>query len=354
MRRYYLSVITGRRRGPVAATLRVLLGVGTLVYGTLHETRRILYRLGILRSVKLPCPVISVGNITSGGTGKTPLVEYIARWLAKKNLRTVILSRGYGRLPGGAGDDEDLLFSEMDLEHIVRLTGSNRVANARKALSQFRADVILLDDGFQHYRIRRSLDIVTVDATRPFAEGRLLPRGLLRERPSALRRAGLVVLTRTDQVSPGELTLLRARLDPVVETVHKPVSLRELSNRKRHGPEWLRDKRVFAFCGVGNPESFRRTLTALGANLVKFRAFADHHAYTPHELLGLNAEAQEFMADLMITTEKDAARLPAGGLETPLAALRVELEPVRNIDLLEERLSAVLRDLPHPATALER
>lgn len=326
--------------------------MGTVVYAFLHGARRLFYRIGLLRSVKLPCPVISVGNITAGGTGKTPLVEYLARWFARKNFRTVILARGYGR-SGASRDDEDLI-SEMELENVVRLAGPDRVVLARKALEAYRADIIILDDGFQHYRIQRTLDVVTVDATNPFAGGHLLPRGLLRERPSALRRADVVVLTRTDQASPGALDALRERIGPAAEAVHRPVHVRSLWNRKQQGLEWLRGRPIYAFCGLGNPEAFRRTLESLGAHVVKFRAFPDHHPYAPGDLLRMNAEAEEFMAEALVTSEKDAARVSAGSFELPLAALRIEIELVRGEELLEDRLLAVVRDIPRAAAPLRR
>lgn len=349
MRRYFLSVISGQRRGPAAALLRALLFCASGLYVFLHGARRLLYRIGLFRPVKFACPVISVGNVSAGGTGKTPLVEYIARWFARKNFRVAVLARGYGRIRNGA-DDEDLL-SEMALENAVRLAGPDRVANGRRALADYHADLLLLDDGFQHYRIQRGLDIVAVDATNPFANGHRLPRGLLREAPAALRRADLVVLTRCDQAPPGELDLLRARLGPAVETVHKPVLVRNLTTRKQAGLDWLRGRAVFAFCGVGNPEAFRKTLESLGAEVVMFRAFDDHHAYTAQDVRRLAAEAQEFMAEALITTEKDATKVSPDGFDRPLVALRVEIEVTRNEELLEERLLAVARDIPRRAAA---
>jgi tetraacyldisaccharide 4'-kinase len=354
MRRYYLSVINGERRGPGAALLRAFLWAGTAVYASLHKGRQLLYRMGLLRSVRFPCPVVSVGNLTAGGTGKTPLVEYLARWFARKNHRVAILARGYGRIDAHGADDEDLI-SEMELESVVRLPGRDRVAQGRKALADYRADLLILDDGFQHYRIQRTLDLVAVDATCPFANGHLLPRGLLRESPSALRRAGLVVLTRTDQVPPEELERLRGRLgQDVVETVHRPVSVRSLWNKKRHGTDWLRGRAVYAFCGVGNPDAFRRTLESLGAEVVKFRAFEDHRRYTPADVRRMSAEAQEFMAETILTTEKDATKVNPEAFDLPLAALRVEIEVVRNEDLLEERLLEVVRDIPRAAAPIGR
>jgi tetraacyldisaccharide 4'-kinase len=350
MKGYFLSVISGQRRGSVAALARGILRLGTLVYAALHGGRRLLYAAGILRAVRLPCPVVSVGNITCGGTGKTPFVEYLARWFARKNYRVAVLARGYGRVEERGNDDEDLI-SGMELENVVRLAGRDRVALARKAIADCRAEVLILDDGFQHYRLRRNLDLVLVDATNPFAGGMLLPRGLLRERPSALRRADLLVLTRVDQAPEAGLEDLRRRLGPAVETVHRPSRVRLLPGRRAFGTDWLRGKSVHAFCGVGNPDSFRRTLESLGAQVVKFRAFEDHHPYTEADVRRLNAEAQEFMAEALVTTEKDALRLDRARFDLPLAALRVEIEVTRGEDLLEDRLLGVVRDIPRPAAA---
>src|SRR6186713_3347847 len=144
MRRYYLSVISGQRRGPLAALLRGLLWVGQIIYASLHRGRQILYGIGIFRSHKFPCPVVSVGNITAGGTGKTPLVEFLARWLVRRNCRVAILARGYGKSAARGTDDEDLI-SDMELEHVVRLAGADRVATGRKAISEYRADLLVLD-----------------------------------------------------------------------------------------------------------------------------------------------------------------------------------------------------------------
>ncbi len=354
MRRFYLSVISGRRRGVLAVLLRALLAAASFLYYALHKTRHFLYRVGIFRSVRLPVPVISVGNLTAGGTGKTPFVEMLARRLAKRNLRVAILARGYGRREDG-GDDEQML-AEMELEGVVRLAGPDRVALAHRAISECRAEILILDDGFQHYRIKRDLDIVTIDATDPFAGGRLLPRGLLRERPACAARADLVVLTRCDQATAGDLAALRDRFDriakPVLETVHRPVAVRTLWNKKRQTLEWLRGRRLSAFCGIGNPDAFRRTLESLGAEIVKFRAFVDHHPYTAQDVRQLNAEAQEFMAHGLITTEKDATKLSPDAFDLPIAALRVEMDVTRGDDRLESCLRALTREAT-PVGALQ-
>jgi tetraacyldisaccharide 4'-kinase len=353
MRRFYLDVVTGRRRGPLAGIVRGLLWVASIVYATLHGLHRLVYRIGLRRAAKLPVRVVSVGNLTAGGTGKSPLVEHIARWFARKNLRVAILARGYGRIDG-LRDDEELV--ELG-DNIIRLSGPDRVALARRAMATFRPDVFVLDDGFQHYRLQRDLDILVVDAMDPFSGGRLLPAGLLRERPSAAKRADLIVLTRTDQVAPSELASLRERLErisggrPIVDTCHKPVAVRTLWNKKRSGVEWLKGRSLYAFCGIGNPEAFRRTLEGAGAKVEKFVAFEDHHRYAPMEVKRINAEAQEFMVEALVTTEKDATKLDPEAFSLPLAALRVEIEVVRGEPQLDAGLQGLVQDLAPVAAA---
>lgn len=345
MRSYVMDVIGGRRRGFLPALVKGFLSLVSLVYGFLHVTRKALYRIGILRRTRLSVPVISVGNLTMGGTGKTPVVEMLAHRIAGEGLSTAVLARGYGKIDA-AQDDENLLF---DVEHVVRLTGANRVRSAERALREYDARVLILDDGFQHFRIERDLDILVVDSLDPFGGGRLLPRGGLRERPANAARADLIVLTRTDQVSPVTLRELNARLanlsrgKPVVETVHRPVHLRALGNKQRHELNWLRGKRVSAFCGLGNPEGFRRTLESLGAEILLYRAFPDHHLYTEQDIRRLNLESREFMADLLVTTEKDALKLRQESFEIPLLALRVEIEVTKGADLLAGALDRAVR-----------
>lgn len=356
MKSYVLSVLQGRRRGLLAFLTLGALRAASVGYALAHGLHRLGYALGLLRAARLPAPVLSVGNLTVGGTGKTPLVELVARRLARRNLKVAVLARGYGRTGAGV-DDEDLLGG---MPNVTRFTGADRVASARRATAEIHPDVFLLDDGFQHYRVRRDLEIVTVDATNPFGPGGRVPRGLLRDDPRALARADLVVLTRTDQVTPAELSLVRERVAalsggrPVVETVHRPCAVRTLWNGRTAPLEWLKGRAVYAFCGLGNPESFWRTAKAAGADVVKTRAFPDHHAYSPRDLRQMEAEAQEFMAAAMLTSEKDATKIEPSSFSRPLAALRVELEVTRGDELLEALLDRLVRDLAPAAAASPR
>jgi len=320
---------------PVLSVLSVLYRFG-------HGLRRLLYKVGFFPTVKLPVPVISVGNITTGGTGKSPFVELLGHWLEEHGLRTAILSRGYGRIAGSTIDDEPLSAPSPQL---IRLAGSNRVRLARQALESFKPDVILLDDGFQHYRIHRDLDIVLVDAVNPFSNGRVLPRGLLRERAKALQRADLILVTRSDQIDPTRLETIRAMLSrvsggkPLVEGAHKPIELEAPVESRRVPLDWLRTRELVAFSGIGNPDAFKLTLESLGANVVSHVIYPDHHTYTPSEIRGLNLHAKEFMAEGLVTTAKDAVKLPYDAFEVPLYVLKVEMRLGRGRERLEEKLA---------------
>lgn len=308
------------------------------------ELDRGLYRLGLKRRVKLPVPVISVGNITAGGTGKTPFVEFLAGWLEANGRRVAILSRGYGRVRGRSLDDETL---DSGSPRIARFTHARRLRLARKVIRDFKPDILLLDDGFQHHAILRDLDLVLVDALDPFSNGHLLPRGLLREPPSSLRRADMVVISRSDQVGPTRLETIRKMLvrvsggRPVLEAVHRPVELQSLSEGRSVPLEWLRTRRLVAFCGIGNPEAFRITLESVGANVVSHVVFPDHHPYRPEELRNLGLRVKEFMAEGLITTRKDAVRLPGQLPNVPVFVLKIRLQVTRGAEELRGRLSQV-------------
>lgn len=340
---YLMHVVSGRRQGVFASLVRIVLSALSLLYLAGSKLHRFLYRLGILRSVKLPVPVISVGNLTAGGTGKTPMVEFLARWFSERNLKVAILSRGYGRFPGG--DDESL---GAEINNVRRFTGANRARLARHVLRSFTPDIIILDDGFQHYRIRRDLDIVLIDALSPFSNGRLLPRGLLREPPSGCRRADLLVLTRSDQVEPVRLQTLRDKLThlsgakPLVEAAHRPVQIRILGSNRKVPIDWVRSRELLAFCGIGNPEAFKATLEMMGANLVNFVAFPDHYRYRPEDARHLELRAKEFLAEALITTTKDAAKLRAEDFESQVLVLSVEFKIVRGEDVLTSKLQSLV------------
>ncbi len=328
-RQRYLALVRGESRGPWPALQRFALGAASLPYGAAVRLRDLAYDRGWLRVERAAVPVVSVGNLTVGGTGKTPCVEYVARLYREHGLRVAVLSRGYG---SESGPNDEALVLEENLPDVPHLQGADRAALARAAVLELESEVLVLDDGFQHRRLARDLDLVLLDATNPWGGGRLLPRGLLREPASALRRAGAVILTRCDQVPAEERERLRQRVArlapgvPVAETTHRPVAL--VNSEGDEAPlELLREGPVAAFCGVGNPGAFRHTLADLGADVAAFRAYPDHHAYTRADVDDLRAWARVLPpGGVAVTTQKDLVKLRLPRLaERPLWALRVRL-----------------------------
>lgn len=354
IRNFYISTINGERKGIISFFFKIALLFLSIAYFVGYKIRAGLYKIGVFRTFTLPCPVISVGNITAGGTGKTPLVMWLAKWLANRNFKVAILARGYGKLPDS--DDEDLITTS---ENIIRLTGKNRVALANRAIDEYGAEIIILDDGFGHLKIKRDLDIVLVDSTIPFSNGFLLPRGFLREEPSSLKRADIIALTRADQVTPECLSFLYARVaelapaKPIVQARHKPLCVkRAFSTHEVHDYEMIKGAQVYAFCGIGNADAFRLTLQSIGANVVRFRKFPDHYRFTKLDAIRMVAEAQEFMVDFVITTEKDAMRLATlrNEFEMPVYILKVEFEFIKGIEIIDGLLENITSKLTKEKT----
>jgi tetraacyldisaccharide 4'-kinase len=335
---------------------RGALAMAALGYGAGVRLRNAAYDLGLLRIGRLPCGVVCVGNLTAGGTGKTPTVIMLGRRLTDGGRKVTVLLRGYGRAGSGvevvsdgrdlcldwwrAGDEALLLGKRLPGVPIV--VGGDRLAAGRLAVQRFGSDTLLLDDGFQHRRLHRDLDLVMLDATDPFGGGRLLPRGLLREPAAALRRAHAIILSRTDQVA--EIAGIRRRLEqmipdvPHILTRHRPSGLNELPGGDERSLESLRGRRVLAVSGIANPRGFHRTLADLGAILPMMLTFPDHHPYGAADLLRVEGAAREAGAELIVTTEKDAVRMPAGMASLPILALRVDLEITEGAETLERLL----------------
>jgi tetraacyldisaccharide 4'-kinase len=342
----FRALVSGQARGLGPALLRGGLRLAGVPYGLAVRLRNAMYERGWKERHKAPVPVVSVGNLTVGGTGKTPCVEHVARFYRGRDWRVAVLSRGYG---SGGGRNDEAMVLEENLPDVPHLQGPDRVALAAAAVKELESEVLILDDGFQHRRLARDLDIVLLDATNPWGHGHLLPRGLLREPPSALRRAGAVVLTRCDQAGEAERGRLRemvARLAPgapVAETTHRPV---DLSNGAQVAAtlDRLRGRPAAAFCGIGNPEAFRRTLHDLGADVVALRTFPDHHAYARADVDDLRAWARRQPADcVVVTTQKDLVKLrlsDLGGRE--LWAVRIRLHVEAGREEFDRKLARVL------------
>ncbi len=344
-RQAYLRLIRGQTQGLGAGLARGGLGLASLAYGAAVAGRNFGYDRGLLRSHQAAVPVVSVGNLTLGGTGKTPMVEWLARWFRRRGLRAAILSRGYGHSQG-LNDEGRVL--EENLPDVPHLQNPDRVALAQVATDELNTELIILDDAFQHRRLARDLDIVLVDALEPFGLERLFPRGLLREPVGSLKRAGVVVLSRADFVPEA----VRAAFRDVAERKAGPLRWVEA----RHAPRDLVDgdcrssslheiagKSVAAFCGIGNPEGFRRTLLPLCAKLVDLRVFADHHLYSAADVGSLESWARECGANLVLTTQKDLVKLRASVLgPSPLRALRIGLEIMAGGEIMDDLLARLL------------
>ena len=332
------------------------------IYGLLLEILKFLYRAGILRSYRSSAKVISVGNITLGGSGKTPLVEYLADLLTRDGHRVAILLRGYKRpqQPSAGvsqdyytnGDEGSMLKQNLKGRATV-LTGPDRVGLTRRLDEEGGFDTIILDDGFQHWKLKRDLDIVTIDATDPFGNGLLLPAGHLREEVSSLARADIFCLTRCDEATEEKCRKLKSRLtninprSSVVIAIHAPENLYQLGTEKEAGLDALRGDQVCVLCGIANPCSFLTSVQKLGARVAMKSFFQDHHPYREHEIIDIAKKCIDARADKIVTTQKDAVRL--AGLSC-LKDLGVDIWVLRiglKIIVGKEGLDGRLRSLYH-------
>jgi tetraacyldisaccharide 4'-kinase len=345
-RQHYLRLVSGESRGLGPMLQRLGLRAASVPYGLAVRLRNAAYRRGWMHGRRVAVPVVSVGNLTAGGTGKTPCVEYVARFYRARDRRVAILSRGYGG--DGARNDEALVLEE-NLPDVPHLQGADRVALAQTAIEELESEIVVLDDGFQHRRLARDLDLVLIDATAPWGHGYLLPRGLLREPPGGLKRAGAVVLTRCDQAPAEQRERLRQTVGriapevPVIETSHRPVDLSS-SDGASASLDILRDAPVAAFCGIGNPEAFRRTLIDLGTIPTSFRVYPDHHRYGREDVEELRRWAGDLPAGTaIVTTQKDLVKLRLSSLgDRPLWCLPVRLRVESGREVLDRLLQSVL------------
>jgi tetraacyldisaccharide 4'-kinase len=340
----FRAIVSGRRRDARARLARFLLAVASLGYRAAVLVRNGLYDRRVLRSHRAAVPVICVGNLTTGGTGKTPLVAWLAHLTAEEGLHPAMLTRGYkarrvctahhDTKAGNAHPTDEPAELAQACPGVPVIVNPDRVAGAAEAVRSHDAQVLLMDDGFQHRRLMRDLDIVTIDATTPFGYGRLLPAGFLREPVGSLRRAHALVLTRCDQVCEEtlgriETQIRRIRSDLlVVRAVHAPVGARR-SDGVDIPLQELKGKKVFAFCGLGNPAAFFATVQACGCVLVGSQAYNDHYTYTDRNLADLYLAARSQGADLLLTTQKDWTKIAAlsrTGETMPAAYLAISLQ----------------------------
>ena len=276
------------------------------MYKSVIAVRNFGYDKGLLKSYRAEVPVISVGNITTGGTGKTPLVIRLCNLLAEKSLKCVILTRGYRAGQEKLTDEPAILIKCCPAAKVV--VNPDRVA-AAKALRDSGADVIILDDGFQHRKLRRDIDIITIDATCPFGYGRMLPAGLLRETPQAMKRADAVVITRCESLSDESQKLLEERIRKIApdiimaKAIHKNSAPRTIKDRVIDIDE-ISGKNAFAFCGIGNPDAFLANIGEIGVELVGWRIFNDHHSYSEQNIKDVYEQARGLKTDIIIKNQK--------------------------------------------------
>lgn len=350
-------IITGERRGPVAIGLRALLRVAAVGYGGVASCRNSCFDHGLCRTTAAPVPVISIGNLTTGGTGKTPLVATVVRMLQELDRQPGIISRGYRADASGTNDEWRVL--QHLCPGVPHLQNPDRVAAAAQIVAEHQADVIVLDDGFQHRRIARNLDIVLIDATCPFGCEAVLPRGLLRESLQGLQRADQVLVTRCDQVSASRLSEIEGRIGEIapahqgrVAAVRfRPTALLDHAGAPQPLTQ-MDGRRIMVLTAIGNPQGFVDTCRRAGGDIIGTRFFPDHHHFTAGDLISVQADAVAHQADLLLTTVKDMVKLrqldQSGAVSAGVPILAVEIATEFVSDNQEAQLrSAISGALQH-------
>lgn len=333
--------MSGQRRDPLAYLLRGMLWTLQFPYWVAISFRNLAYDQGWYKADRCDVAVISIGNLTTGGTGKTPLVRYTARLLRQNDYRVALVSRGYGSVDGAANDEAlELAATLPDVPH---LQNPNRVASARIAVEELDSQVILMDDGFQHRRLHRDLDVLVVDATCPLGFGHLLPRGLLREPVSAAKRAAAAVLTRSDAVDDSTRAAIRntiVRHSPNIiwaETVHRPTGLLQWPD-SLFPLQRIEGQNVAIVCGIGNPDAFAKTVIAAGANVVQRIELDDHDAYDQKTVTMIRQRILEWGDSIthVVCTHKDLVKIQTDAIAgKPLVAIQIEIEFVAGQDAFD-------------------
>jgi tetraacyldisaccharide 4'-kinase len=386
LEQFAIDVILERRHGIRAALLRGLLYALSFIYERLVQLRLFLYRHRLLREHTLGCLVISIGNLTVGGTGKTPIVEKFARALRAGGRRVAILSRGYKSVPRRTGrkpwnpfakkipdpprivsDGKTLLLDSLtagdepymlanNLKDVVVLVDKDRVKSGLFAIKELKADTLLLDDGLQYLHLKHRLDIVLIDRQAPFGNEHLLPRGTLREPPGNLRRASYIFITKSTGEPNDELIKRIRRYNrtaEIIECAHQPLHLQNVLTGEQLPLERLRDTYVGSICGIAAPESFEDGLRKLGARLELSKRYTDHHRYTEAELNTFITRCVRRDLEMIVTTEKDAVRFPRlTATDVPIYFLRVEIEILSGHESWEHCVARICK--PQPVLSPER
>jgi len=340
---FFYSLMTDKRKGAIYSPLKGILYLLSLLYGLTIAIRAFLYRWGAIKAKAGGMKIISVGNLTLGGTGKTPFVLMLTDILKNEmRMEPCILMRGYG------WDEQALL--KKNLPDVPVLIGEDRVKQAHRAVKLYGSKIGILDDGFQYWELKRDLDIVLINARSPFGNGRLFPRGTLRENQAALSRAEIVVYTKVDRAEAG---LERLKEDVglakgtriILEAVHAPKDLYDVRARKVLEVSFLRGKRAILFSSIGDPSYFEETVRDLGAECVAHFSYRDHHDYSPRDIEAIEKRCDERRFDLIVTTEKDSVKLARLGLHIgayPLMVLCIEMRLTRGKEDLIARLHSLV------------
>ena len=363
----FKTIINDSGRSPFFS-LRWILALISKVYGGSVKLRRTFYEKSVFKSKKLSCPVISIGNISVGGTGKTPMTIYVANVIRDLGYNVAIVSRGYkgkAETTGGIvsdgktvlmapeiAGDEPYMMAEK-LTGVPVIVGKNRFMAGSLAIRKFESDILVLDDGFQHLKLERDLDLVLLDCRKPFGNGHLLPRGVMREPASALYCANAIILTRADTTKNKEMTSLLQRLRfnqdkrPVFRAFHKPLFYRIINGENnikaalRENLDCIKGRTVFAFSGLADNHNFRHTLKNLKCNVAGYLEFSDHHPYSDGDLKDILAAAKKSMSECLITTEKDYVRV-AHKITWPIDLYVVGIEIEFGAD--EERFNGFIKE----------
>lgn len=374
---YVVSIMAGRRERWRDSLFRAWLFSLSRLFRALVQLRLHLYSERLFRQHLMGCQIISVGNLTVGGTGKTPVVEFLTKTLLKRGRKVAILSRGYrskskplsekirqkltGKedLPRVVSDGENLLLDSAlagdepymlakNLPGAFMLVDKNRVKSAKYATRKQGADILILDDGFQYLRLRPSYNICLVDATNPFHNHHVLPRGLLREPVKNIKRANLIFITKANQRSGGLHHLKRFinkhnRHAKIIECAHKPVNLVNVYTGETKSLDFLKGLKIAALSGIAQPKGFENSLVDLGSEMLHVERFADHHRFRMKEIVNCFKASEAAGADAVITTEKDAVRMPeVDGDHLPVYYLKIEIEIFHGSDYFDEFISRVL------------
>jgi tetraacyldisaccharide 4'-kinase len=341
----------GKGSGPLF--LKIFLHSISIGYGGIVRLRETLYKKGFLQSKRLSCPVISIGNLTVGGSGKTPMTIYVAELMKHFGYSVAIISRGYrgeaekmgavvcdGRTicmgPDQAGDEPYMVAKRLKTVPVI--VGQNRFEAGILAIKKFKPDVLLLDDAFQHLKLRRDIDLVLLDSKKPFGNTHLFPRGTLRETTSALLRGDAVILTRSDVGKPADLDQIKNVVPrkPIFYSFHTPyiyeivegnsLSLPdEVNISSKYDFDIFNGKRVFAFSGIASNDDFRRTIERFSCKLENFSGFPDHHPYSNRELDEIVKTAMDLSVEFVFTTEKDYVRI-AHKIKWPIHLVIIGIE----------------------------